>query len=64
MKAIEMNNYATWPGVNAITVRKHYPDESVEVQKGHMKKQRQNVQSTKVGEHEDNMTEIAELQQT
>jgi hypothetical protein len=29
MKAIEMNNYATWPGVNAQTVRKHYSDESV-----------------------------------
>ena len=62
MKAIKMNNYATWPGVNAKTVRNHYPDESVEVQKGQMKKQRQNVQSTKVREHKDNMTEIAELQ--
>ena len=37
MKAIEMNNYATWPGVNVKKVRKHYPDESIEVQKGQTK---------------------------
>ena len=64
MKAIEMSNYENWPGINTKTVRKHYPDESVEAQKGCMKKQSQNIQSTKVREHEDNMTEIAEIQQT
>jgi hypothetical protein len=37
MNAIEMNNDATGPGVNAQTVRKHYPDESVEVQKRQIK---------------------------
>jgi hypothetical protein len=46
IKAINNGNYATWPGITAEVVSKHFP-ESVETQKGHMKKQRQNVRSTK-----------------
>jgi hypothetical protein len=46
IKAINNGNYKTWPGITAKAVSKHYP-ESVETQKGHMKKQRQNVRSTK-----------------
>ena len=44
---INNGNYVTWPGLSAELVNKHFP-ESVETQKGHLKKQRQNVRSTKV----------------
>ncbi len=44
--AIQVGNYVTWPGLTAATVRKHFPD-SDEMQKGHMKKQRQRVRSTR-----------------
>ena len=46
IKAIKNGNYKTWPGITAEAVNKHFP-ESVETQKGHTKKQRQNVRSTK-----------------
>ena len=46
IKAIQNGNYTTWPGITAEVVNKHFP-ESIETQKGHMKKQRQNVRSTK-----------------
>ncbi len=46
VKAIKNGNYDTWPGLTVDNVKKHFP-ESVETQKGHMKKQRQNVRSTK-----------------
>jgi hypothetical protein len=46
IKAVKNGNYATWPGITVEAVNKHFP-ESVETQKGHMKKQRQNVRSTK-----------------
>ncbi len=46
LKAIKNGNYETWPGLTAEVVSKHFP-ESIETQKGHMKKQRQNVRSTK-----------------
>ena len=42
VKAINNGNYVTWPGLSAEMVSKHFP-ESVETQKGHLKKQRQNV---------------------
>jgi hypothetical protein len=42
IKAIKSGNYATWPGITAKAVNRHFP-ELVETQKGHMKKQRQNV---------------------
>ncbi len=46
-KAINAGNYNTWPGLTTATVRKH-PPESDETQKGHMKRQQQGVQSTRV----------------
>ena len=46
LKAIKAGNYKTWPGITAENINKHFPD-SVETLKGHMKKQRQNVRSTK-----------------
>ncbi len=42
LKAIACGNYKT-----TANVKKHFP-ESIEMQKGHMKKQRQNVRSTKI----------------
>jgi hypothetical protein len=45
--AIKAGNYTTWPGLNVKVVNRYFP-ESDEKQKGHMKKQRQNVRSTKV----------------
>ena len=47
IKAINAGNYTTWPGLTSEAVRKHFP-ESDETQKGHMKRQRQGVRSTKI----------------
>ena len=52
VKAINAGHYISWPGLTAEAARKHFP-ESVETQKGHMKKQRQNVRSTKQKIHLD-----------
>ena len=49
LTAIEAGNYITWPGLTPAAVRKHFPD-SDEMQKGHMKKQRQGVRSTRIKE--------------
>jgi hypothetical protein len=49
LTAIEAGNYVTWPGQTTAAVRKHFPD-SDETQKGHMKKQRQGVRSTRTKE--------------
>jgi len=49
LDAIKAGNYVSWPGLTAAAVQKHYPD-SDETQKGHMKKQRQGVRSTKLKE--------------
>jgi hypothetical protein len=46
---IKAVNYNTWPTITPETVRRHFP-ESDETQKGHMKRQRQGVQSTRVQE--------------
>jgi len=46
VQAIKFGNFVSWPGLTAEAVSKHFP-ESVEMHKGHMKKQRQNVRSTK-----------------
>ncbi len=62
LKAIECGNYKLWPGVNTTNVKKHFP-ESIETEKGHMKKQRQNVRSTKVQVLE-NDNEDVELDRT
>ncbi len=42
VKAIKAGYYVSWPGLTAEAASKHFP-ESEETQKGHMKKQRQNV---------------------
>jgi hypothetical protein len=47
LKVINEGNYRTWPGLTTHTVRRHFPDNAIEVHKGHIKKQRQNVRSTK-----------------
>jgi hypothetical protein len=47
IKAIKAGNYVTWLELTTEAVHKHFP-ESDELQKGHMKQQRQNVGSTKV----------------
>ena len=47
IKAIKAGNYSTWPTINPTVVRRHFP-ESDETQKGHMKRQRQGVRSTRV----------------
>ncbi len=46
IKAIKHGNYTMFPGITAKAVNKHF-QESVETQKGHMKKQLQNVRSIK-----------------
>jgi hypothetical protein len=46
IKAIKNGHYKTWPGLTVEAVNKHFPD-SIETHKGHLKKQRQNVKSTK-----------------
>jgi hypothetical protein len=47
LKAINAGNFATWPTITSNNVRRHFP-ESDETAKGHMKKQRQGVRSTRV----------------
>lgn len=49
IKAIKAGNYNTWPNLTPSIVRRHFP-ESDETQKGHMKRQRQGVRSTRVRE--------------
>ncbi len=51
--AINAGNYSTWPGLTAKAIRRHFP-ESNETQKGHMKKQRQNVRLTRIKLEDDN----------
>ncbi len=46
VKAIKNGNYVSWPELTVEAVNKHFP-ESIKTQQGHMKKQRQNVRSTK-----------------
>ena len=58
--AVNNNHFSTWPGLTAKAVNKHFP-ESVETQKGHMKKQRQNVRSTKQKVVVDEVSETTEL---
>ncbi len=49
VEAIRAGNLITWLGITVKTVNQHFP-ELVETQKGHMKKQCQNVRSTRVKE--------------
>ena len=46
LKAIKKGFYASWPGLTVTAARKHFP-ESEETQKGHMKKQKTGIRSTK-----------------
>ena len=46
IEAINNGHYASWPGLTARAVSKHFP-ESEETQKGHMKKQKAGIRSTK-----------------
>jgi hypothetical protein len=46
-KAIKAGNFTMWPGLSVIAVHKYFP-ESDETKQGHMDKQHQNVQSTKI----------------
>ena len=47
LAAIKAGNYVTWPGLTVSAVQKHFPDAD-KTQKGHMKKQRQGVRSTRL----------------
>ena len=49
IKAIKAGNYNTWPAITPTIVQRHFP-ESDKTQQGHMKRQRQGVQSTRVQE--------------
>ncbi len=49
IEAIRAGNFITWLGIKVKTVNQHFP-ELEETQKGHMKKQCQNVRSTRVKE--------------
>jgi hypothetical protein len=46
LDAVRAGNYATWPGLTVAALHKYFPD-SDEMQKGHMKGQRQGIRSTK-----------------
>jgi hypothetical protein len=62
IKAKKNGNYATWLGITAKAVSRHF-SESVETQKGHMKKQQQSVRSTKQKITVDETSEDSELTQ-
>jgi len=47
IKAIRMGFFITWPSLTVANVSKHHP-ESDETQKGHMKRQRQGIRSTRI----------------
>jgi hypothetical protein len=46
LKAIQWGNYNSWPLINTTNVARYFPM-SEEMQKGHMRSQRQGVRSTK-----------------
>jgi hypothetical protein len=47
LRAVELGHYQSWLGIDAHSIQKHFPHELIKTQKGHMKKQRQNIWSTK-----------------
>jgi hypothetical protein len=63
VKAIKSGNYGSWPGLTVDAVNKHFP-EAIKTQKGHMKKQRQNVRSTKQKVIVEEMNKDVELTHT
>jgi hypothetical protein len=60
IKAIKAGNYITWPTITPSTVQRHFP-ESDKTQKGHMKKQRQQVRSTRVLAETTDVTNVPAL---
>ena len=46
VRAVQRGHYASWPGLTAAAVQKHFP-ESMETQKGHMRAQPAGIRSTK-----------------
>ncbi len=58
LKAIKNGHYDTWPGLTPEAVAKHCPD-AAETHKGHMKKQSQNVRSTRIHVHKDDEKSVS-----
>ena len=47
LKAVHNNQFVTWPGLTVKAVQKYLPDSSPATDKGHMKRQKQGIRSTK-----------------
>ena len=47
LKAVHNNQFLTWPGLTVKAVKKYLPDSSPATDKGHMKRQKQGIRSTK-----------------
>ena len=47
LKAVENNQLPTWPGLTPNAIKKYLPDTSPATDKGHMKRQRKGLRSTK-----------------
>jgi hypothetical protein len=52
IKAINNNQFTTWPGLTAKAVQQYLLDNAPATGKGHMKRQRQGIRSTKIKLHE------------
>jgi hypothetical protein len=48
IKAINNNQFTTWPGLTAKAVQQYLPDASPVTDKGHMKRQKQGIRTTKM----------------
>ena len=59
LKAIHNNQLVTWPGLTTKSVSKYLDDDSPATDKGHMKRLRQGIRSTKI--KDTNVTNITEL---
>jgi hypothetical protein len=59
IRAIKNNHFSTWPGLNVELIKKHLPTSVATVQ-GHVKRERQGLQSTtnRTPPYKDNMQEI------
>ena len=47
LKSVHNNQFVTWPGLTVKAVKKYLPDSSPATDKGHMKRQKQGIRSTK-----------------
>ena len=47
LKALHNNQFVTWPGLTVKAVKKYLPESSPATDKGHMKRQKQGIRSTK-----------------